>query len=73
MTPDGKPGMRRYGQWAGSPRGQPEDVTRCVESVYPTWTRAPIPGQCARKRGHGPGGEYCKQHAKRYPQEIANE
>lgn len=22
------------------------------------------PHQCSRKRGHGPNGEFCKQHAK---------
>lgn len=39
--------------------------TRCIKQV-------PVPGsnsyclryynQCNRKRGHGPGGQYCKQH-----------
>ena len=37
---------------------------RCRESVY-------VPGRysdtrCSRPAGHGPGGEYCKQHAKKY-------
>jgi len=44
---------------------RPEDPARCIVSVQP-------PGlwgigeshQCYRKRGHGPNGEYCKQHAK---------
>ena len=26
---------RRYGEWAGNPRGHAEHVTDCVESVYP--------------------------------------
>lgn len=66
MVPTGEPGKRRYGTWVGNPKGQPEDVLRCVESVHPAWTRSPISAQCARKRGHGPDSEYCKQHAKRY-------
>lgn len=40
---------------------QPEDKTRCVEEVSGQH-------QCSRKRGHGPGGEYCRQHAaKKFP------
>ena len=39
------------------------DPTRCVAVVgepphYFHWH------QCNRKRGHGPGGTYCKQHGK---------
>ena len=71
MTPDGKPGKRRYGTWAGSPKGTAEDVTCCVESVYPSYRY--IPSQCSRKRGFGLNGEYCKQHAKRSPQETSND
>ena len=49
-----------YGKWAGNPVGMRPDLTRCCEEVR-------IPHgwqyyQCARKRGHGPDGEYCKQH-----------
>ena len=52
---------RKYGHW----QSKPEDTTRCIVAVTP-------PGlwgigewhQCYRKRGHGPNGEYCKQHAK---------
>ncbi len=50
---------RRYGQWAGDPQGRAEDKTRCVEEVHQGWHFY----QCQRKRGHGPLGEYCKQHA----------
>jgi len=56
--------QRRYGVWRGCPQGQAEDPTRCIEQVWPsdgTW----IPHQCSRKRGHGPDGLYCKQHAKK--------
>jgi hypothetical protein len=61
MTPDGKP-RRRYGEWAGNPQGFQEDTKRCAEEV---WDRF-LMRQCSRNRGHGPNGEYCKQHAKRY-------
>ena len=54
---------RRYGQWAGNEKGRPEDVERCIVEVYPK--HGYVPGQCSRKRGHGTGGLYCKQHAKR--------
>lgn len=60
-----KNGKRIYGAWTGDPMGTPEDVTRCVEEVS-------SPGrwigwhQCTRKRGHGPGGLYCKQHATKH-------
>lgn len=56
-------GERRYGKWAGHPKGHSEDTTRCVMEVPnpPSWQHV----QCSRKRGHGPAGEYCKQHAKK--------
>jgi hypothetical protein len=58
-------GERRYCVWGGFPMGQAEDPTRCIEEVWPsdtTW----YPHQCSRKRGHGPDGLYCKQHAKKH-------
>ena len=47
-------------------KGVPEDKTKCVAEVqdFTGWHL----WQCSRKRGHGPNGEYCKQHAKK----IAN-
>jgi len=53
--------LRRYNRWAGNPDGTLEDPDRCIASVptYPVLTH-----QCLRKRGHGPNGEYCRQHAK---------
>lgn len=56
--------LRRYGIWAGNPKGHLEDLSRCVEEVWPT-TGFGIPYQCLRKRGHGPIGLHCKQHAKK--------
>ena len=57
-------GVRRYGVWPGYPQGKAEDPCRCIEEIWPAWTR--IPRQCSRKRGHGPDGLYCKQHAKKH-------
>ncbi len=62
MVPEGKPGKRRYGMWAGEPRGQAENIEHCIEAVA-QWN---IPCQCSRKRGYGPNAEFCKQHAKIY-------
>lgn len=28
-------GERRYGIWAGCPQGQREELTRCIEKVWP--------------------------------------
>jgi hypothetical protein len=61
---------RRYGFWSGCPRGQAEDPTRCIEEVCPSMARGWIPLQCRRKRGHGPDGLYCKQHAKKHNMEA---
>lgn len=62
LVPFGKPGERRYANWAGNPKGIAEDLDCCVETVYGKGRF--VPGQCSRKRGHGPNGEFCKQHAK---------
>jgi len=63
MIPDLVNGQRRYGVWGGRPKGIPEDPSRCIEEVYGgRW----IHHQCSRKRGHGPDGLYCKQHAKQH-------
>lgn len=56
--------LERYGDWAGNPQGNPPDYERCAEEVWPDFGM--IPYQCSRKRGHGPVGAYCKQHAKRH-------
>lgn len=55
-------GERRYGVWAGNERGRAEDRERCAAEIPnpPSWQYV----QCSRKRGHGPGGEFCKQHGK---------
>lgn len=53
---------RIYSEWAGNPKGVPEDITLCICEVFPAheW----VSRQCNRKRGHGPGRLYCKQHAR---------
>lgn len=53
--------LRRFGVWAGEPEGRPEDVKRCIANVFPADGRG-IHYQCHRSRGHGPDGEWCKQH-----------
>jgi hypothetical protein len=42
--------------------GSPEDKTRCIMKVSDHDSRWPHHNQCSRKRGYGPGGEYCKIH-----------
>ena len=59
-------GKRRYGVWGSCPMGRPEDLTCCIEEVWPSRTYGLIPHQCSRKRGHGPDGLYCKQQAKKH-------
>lgn len=59
-----KPVNGRYGQNNTNPNGRAEDKTRCVDEVW-NGPRGMSASQCSRKRGFGPGGEYCKQHAKR--------
>lgn len=59
-----KPLNGRYNQSALNPNGYPEDPTKCVDEVW-NGPRGMTAFQCNRKRGHGPNGEYCKQHGKR--------
>ena len=54
-------GKRIYGAWAGNPQGHEEDVALCIESVHEPG-RGGMIHQCYKKRGHGDGGLYCKQH-----------
>lgn len=56
--------MRRYNQWAGNPKGEKEDVKRCVVEVFDKG-RSILTHQCYRKRGYGPNGLLCRQHANR--------
>lgn len=62
MPTEDRDGVRYYGCWAGNPRGQREDETRCIMPARRIgWQLY----QCSRKRGHGPNGEYCWQHARK--------
>lgn len=62
IPPRGKDGLRHYGG-LDYDHGAPEDLARCAEQVpKPSSYRG---RQCSRKRGHGPGGELCRQHAAR--------
>lgn len=62
--------MRYYNIWFGNLGGTPEDIMRCIEPVSellkPFYYR-----QCARPRGHGLEGLYCKQHAKFHPKVVS--
>lgn len=51
--------LKRYGVWAGNPKGIIEDVTRCIGTVYSNRCSS---RQCSRKREHGLDKLYCKQH-----------
>ena len=53
---------RVYDKWGGNPKGTPEDTTRCIKGVSDGRFHS---YQCSRRRGHGPDGLYCKQHAKK--------
>jgi len=61
---------RRYGCWAGNERGTPENVHRCIVTVWPRERVAGwIPWQCRFKRGFGYEGLFCTRHARRYSDE----
>lgn len=54
--------LYKYGCWAGNPRSLQYVEGRCAcEVAYRGGWRW---CQCSRHNGHGPGGLYCKQHAK---------
>ena len=54
--------MRRYGAWAGSPRGYHEHPDRCIVQVSSSRTfRGTLYKQCTRKRIHSNG--MCQQHS----------
>jgi hypothetical protein len=60
----GKGGLRWYGQHLGNVR---EWESRCAAAVgSPDYE---IGHQCRRPRGHGPGGLFCRQHAKQAERE----
>ncbi|MCK5606276.1 hypothetical protein KAR91_30530 [Candidatus Pacearchaeota archaeon] len=44
-----------------NPNGTPEDKSRCIIKIM--GERCEASYQCSRKRGHGPDGLLCKQHA----------
>jgi len=55
---------RMYGA-DGFSKGDSEDPERCIASVWYKFSEY----QCARKRGYGPDGAYCEQHAKQKEEE----
>jgi len=56
---------RRYQITAIKPKGIAEDPKRCIAEV-PIFKDSPITKQCHFNRGHGPGGLFCKTHAKKW-------
>ncbi len=52
--------ITRYGYWAGNPKGVPYCPNQCAYRVFPANGRW---HQCSRRKGHGPDGLYCQQHA----------
>ena len=63
--PEGARAPRRYGSWAGRPNGVAENPADCVEEIQER-QRWPTFRQCRRKRGHGPGALYCRQHGEKH-------
>ena len=57
----GLPG-RSYGATAYNPSGTPENPANCVYKISGHGDM--VSRQCSLKRGQGPGGLYCRQHAK---------
>lgn len=55
MTRDNSAYKKNYGRVGRGP-----DFERCAKSVWHDHSRSSH--QCSRKRGHGPGEAYCKQH-----------
>jgi hypothetical protein len=55
----------QYGVWAGNNQGHKPDLDRCAAEV-PHNPGGWYTVQCGRKRGHGPEGAFCKQHAKKH-------
>jgi len=63
--------VRRYGEWAGNPKGVAEDPNHCVAGLWKIykekkWHYCLIEHQCTHKRGYGSDGLYCKVHAKKF-------
>ena len=65
MSNDNSEYSKKYGSWCGTPQGTAPNYELCAESVFSNYQS----GQCARKRGHGKGEAYCKQHAMKHPTE----
>lgn len=55
------PPDRRYGKWAGNPKGFREDPERCVWEVFPNDGQR-IGRQCQNRRKAGSEGDLCQRH-----------
>lgn len=58
-------GIRVYDQWAGNPKGTPENPAKCIAEVPSAIARGMVYRQCEYPRGHGPDGLYCRKHGRR--------
>ena len=56
----GKP-RRSYGATSYNPNGVPENPANCVYKI--SGRKDMVSRQCSLRRGQGPGGLYCRQHA----------
>lgn len=56
----GEAKVYRYGDLGRGKCGDLYRDNRCAYAVWDKWNDH----QCYRKKGHGPSGLYCKQHAK---------
>jgi len=62
---------KRYGEWAGNPKGSAYVPGRCA---YDCFSKNDfIPHQCSRRNGNGPDKLYCRQHAQIVEREVENE
>ena len=52
----------RYGEWAGNPRGNAYDPSRCAEEVWHGMRSS----QCSKRNGKGAYDLHCGTHAKKY-------
>ena len=66
-------GFRYYGKWAGNPRGNRENKTRCIVCVSGNIMHGEHPHQCTKPRGKGPDGLYCTIHDPAYVEKKSDD
>ena len=68
----GEAEAHRYDVWSGNPSGYAFDPARCAGGVYHRFGFGHTL-QCERPPGRGPGGLYCKGHAKKIAEEVLDQ